>query len=237
VVEKKSLLEIANFPCPHCGFVDTHQVLEAKDSKPYEYLREIVKDQTYDQFRQSHLLTRCARCERETYRLVEDGPVRIFFGRVGMTGRAPDRSKSERRVVFQYPVGTGTTSGHVPAAVSIAMIEAEKCFAVGAHNACGTMARRAADALAQQQNAKGGNVYERLKDLLDKGTITRSLYDWAEELRVAGKLGAHPEWRELDQEQARYALELMRELVKHVYVLPGELAARRLKGSEKKKNL
>src|SRR5260370_27699132 len=118
-----------------------------------------------------------------------------------MSGGEPDSSRRRTQVLHQYPVGIPPTHVKLPADVWSAMAEAEKCLAVAAPNACGTMVRRAVDALAQHKKAKGKDLYGRLADLKNKGVITPDLYEWAEELRVAGRHGAHPEWEDLDMKK------------------------------------
>jgi hypothetical protein len=236
---KKVVLDFANFPCPHCGFSDTHKIVgPGQESKAFKYLRRVSgKDDVFDEYEQRHILLSCARCDRETYRLIENGPVRIFTGQTSRPsgGPPPDRSQSKLRIVHQYPVGVPARGAGVPADVLAAMEEAEKCLAVGAPHACGTMVRRAVDALGRDKKATGADLYARLDDLRKRGVITQDLYEWAEELRVAGRHGAHPEWEDLTLEKADYAVLLLREIVKFVYILPAERASRRLKENAKKK--
>lgn len=54
------------------------------------------------------------------------------------------------------------------------------------------------------------------------------------ELRVLGKHGAHPEWKEVGEEDAEYGVKLLRELVKYVYILPYDRSQRRIKENSKK---
>jgi hypothetical protein len=51
-------------------------------------------------------------------------------------------------------------------------VEAEKCLAVGAYNACGTMTRRAMHSLCSDKNAGGSDLYAQLKFLKDNHLIT-----------------------------------------------------------------
>jgi len=141
---------------------------------------------------------------------------------------------ASREIVHQFPLYMETVHTTLPAPVRKAAIEAEKCFAVGALNAAGSMARRAVDALAQDKGGKGKTLYERLADLKTKGIITPDLWEWAEELRVAGRSGAHPEWEELSAEETDYAVRFLREIIRFVYINPHERASRRLKESKKK---
>ena len=126
-------------------------------------------------------------------------------------------------------------SDQVPGDVMNAAIEAEKCLAIGAYNACGVMARRAIDALCQNKSAAGDDLYRRLQHLRDTHAITPDLFEWAEELRIVGRSGAHPEWEEVSPEEADYAVRFLREIVRYVYINPAERDARRLKETKKKR--
>ena len=89
--------------------------------------------------------------------------------------------------------------------------------------------------LCLDKNATGKDLYDQLKDLRERQEITSDLWAWAEELRVVGKHGAHPEWEDVTIEDADYAIRFLREILRYVYVNPAERAARRLKESSTKK--
>jgi hypothetical protein len=116
-----------------------------------------------------------------------------------------------------------------------AVLEAEKCLTVGAPNACGVMCRRAMHVLCQDKGAVGKDLHEQLQDLRDKHIITPDLWQWAEELRVVGKHGAHPEWVDVTPDDADYAVRFLREILRYVYVNPAERAARKMKKTSAKK--
>jgi nicotinic acid phosphoribosyltransferase len=116
------------------------------------------------------------------------------------------------------------------------MVEAEKSLSVGAYNACGVMARRAMHCLCSDKGAKGKDLYDQLLYLKDNNLITPDLWEWAEELRIVGRSGAHPEWEEVTPEDADYAVRFLREIIRYVYINPAERAEKRLKESKKKKN-
>lgn len=106
---------------------------------------------------------------------------------------------------------------------------------MGAWNACGTSARRAVDALCQEKGGAGTDLYSRLESLKNKHLITPDLWEWAEELRTAGKAGAHPEWEDLTSTEAEYVVRFMREILRYVYINPWERQQRRLKEGKAKK--
>jgi hypothetical protein len=112
------------------------------------------------------------------------------------------------------------------------MVEAEKCLAVGAPNACGTMARRAIHCLCQNKKATGDNLYKQLKSLRENGTITDDIWEWASDLRMIGRDGAHPEWPDVSPEDADYAVRFLHEIIRYVDINPWERAQRRSKKSD-----
>jgi hypothetical protein len=48
-----------------------------------------------------------------------------------------------------------------------------------------------------------------------------------------GRAGAHPEWQEVAQGDADYAVRFLREIIRYVYINPAELASRRIKETAK----
>ncbi len=68
----------------------------------------------------------------------------------------------------------------------------------------------------------------------DTHALTPDLWAWAEELRVVGRSGAHPEWEDVTAEDAEYAVRFLREIVRYVYINPAERSLHRLKETKKK---
>ena len=168
-----------------------------------------------------HAIWTCPTCSTQTYQLVR-------------LPSFPGGARLDAEVLHQHPVATPSEHPGLPSTVRDALNEAIRCFNSDAPNACGTMLRRAVHALCAQQEASGANLYEQLANLRDQHKITKTLWDWAEELRTAGKVGAHPEWEAMTKEEARYALNLAYELVRYVYVNPWEVEQRKLKDSKRR---
>jgi hypothetical protein len=144
-------------------------------------------------------------------------------------------TEPEEAVIHQWPVPTPSAHESVPQDVKKATIEAEKCLSVGCFNACGTMTRRAVDAICEDKGAEGENLYKKLERLKNNNQITPALWEWAEDLRIVGRSGAHPEWPEVTAKDAEYAVRFLRDIIKYVYVLPAERQAHRLKETKKKR--
>jgi len=213
---------VPTFECPHCGVVAQQKLLWGDTYVSKEWVKPFPDAPTTANIEISyaHQVYRCVHCERDTYQLVRSGP--------------PD---AVPRVVHRYPVSMPVIHVALDKKQDIvtATIEAEKCLAVGAYSACGCAARRVIHCICQDMQAKGDNLYEQLKDLKDKQLITPSLWEWAEELRIIGRSGAHPEWEDISPDDADYAVRFLREIIRYLYINPYELKQRRYKETVKKK--
>jgi hypothetical protein len=137
-------------------------------------------------------------------------------------------------ILHVYPTSTPLLHELVPLGIRDAAIEAEKCLGVGANNACGVMTRRAMHSLCADKKAEGKDLFAQLHDLKTKSVVTPDLWEWAEELRVLGRNGAHPEWQEVTADDAEYGVKFLREIVRYVYINPHERSQKRLKETSKK---
>jgi DNA-directed RNA polymerase subunit RPC12/RpoP len=222
----------ATFDCPHCGARSVHLL---RTEPPTYTVWVPVKDNTGKfhtvQVQRKHLIYRCINCEKDTYVLHQDEAkvYRSTGAGAGLVGSEP------AQIVHRFPIITPVSHPSVPAELMQAAIEAEKCLAVGAPNACGCMTRRAIHALCENKGAKGADLKHQLSYLKDTNAITPDLWQWAEELRIVGRSGAHPEWEDVSLDEADYAVRFLREIIRYVYINPAERAARRLKETKQKK--
>jgi len=144
----------------------------------------------------------------------------------------------QKQIIHQYP--TSTTSTHPSlddqASVRTAYIEAEKCLSVQAYNACGTMCRRAVDAIcldllnAEDKEGTDG-VADRLSKL--KKRLPQDMIEWGFDLKILGDMGAHPELREVTSDDAIYGVEFLKQLVQFAYISPYERKLRAPKKGSK----
>jgi hypothetical protein len=223
----------AVFDCPHCGVNNAMHELRSPESVlslSHEGTRQVKgldgSDYTVTTVRE-HLVYRCAGCGGDTYFLRERWGPKLEGGHsFESPSLAVDAGSA---VLHQYPVGSPVYHTAVPQGVRHAAREAELCLAVGASNACGVMVRRAMEGICADKRAEGDNLFDQLKHLREKHVITPDLWEWAEELRVAGRSGAHPVWEQLNEGEALYALGLLREIVRYLYINPYERDQRRLK--------
>ena len=97
------------------------------------------------------------------------------------------------------------------------------------------MTRRAVHSLCEDKKAVGKDLYKQLEDLKTRQLITPDLCEWGHSLRILGRDGAHPEFPEVDREDAEDGVKLLREIIKYVYILPYETALKRGKKAAVKK--
>lgn len=208
-----------DFTCPHCGVHSLHVLETAQLGTTVKvWSKNIKTGRPYN--RETNLLHhiyRCVKCKEHTYLLIRP-----------LVETQPDK------IMHQYPIPMPVLHESVPIEVKKATIEAEKCLAVQAYNACGVMARRAIHALCQDKKAKRGNLPRQLEDLHSKQVITKDLREWADDLRILGRSGAHPEWEDVSAKDADYAVRFLREIIRYVYINPFERDQRRLKETKKK---
>lgn len=223
------------FLCPHCNVVS----LQSENGSSEDYSQTILLKgeggKSYEAtVYMEHRIYRCVHCAKDTYFLVRGRVSQIVDGPRGPASSAL-AAKAPPEIIHQYPISTPTLDPSVNKDVKSAAIEAESCFSVRAFNACGVMTRRAMHSLCEDKGAKGKDLFEKLKYLRDNNLITPDLWQWAEELRIVGRSGAHPEWEEVSKEDGEYALTFLREIIRYVYINPAERAARRLKETKTKK--
>lgn len=212
----------ATFECPHCGVLSVHNKVAVIDGfLDQRYVQNKSGGGSSYHCRYEHYIVRCVNCQRDTY---------CFYRPDFTSGKDIAKEFPRAELLHQYPVSTPARHSAVPRPVASASIEAEKCLGVGAYNACGVMTRRAIHSLCADKGAEGRDLFAQLKDLQAKQLITPDLCEWADNLRVLGRDGAHPEFPEVTPEDAEDGVKLLREIVKYVYILPHERAEKRKKG-------
>jgi len=216
----------ATFQCPHCAILSIHNKLPIQQG--YSEGRKVENGPVVAFFQadHTHFIVRCVNCQKDTYLLY----------RSKFTDRSSNNELAElpAEVRHQYPVSTPVAHPAVNAGVSSAAVEAEKCLSVGAFNACAVMTRRAMHSLCKDKGGTGKDLFAQLEDLKSRQLITPDLWEWAEELRVLGRNGAHPEWEDVSQDDAEYSLNFLREIIRFVYILPYERSQKRVKETSKK---
>src|SRR5260221_2144022 len=233
----------SDFECPHCGIHSLHTFVTSDSYSDDDWIELALPDgpnyvrsewvgpvPCRSSF--THWIMRWVNCQRDTYILTKDEAVAS-----PNLNLSPDETywlRSVNAVIHQHPISKPTGHIAVHDGVRAASIEAEKCLAVGALDACGVMTRRAMHSLCEDKGATGKDLFAQLQDLKDKHLIAPDLWQWAEELRVLGKHGARPEWPEVSEDDAEYGVKFLREIIRYVYINPYERSQNKLKETSKK---
>lgn len=138
-------------------------------------------------------------------------------------------------LVKVYPVSPiDFDKDDIPVRISAALSEAIICHAEGLYISSAIMVRRTLEELCEDKGCKGGNLFQRIKDLEKCITIPIDLIPALDELRIIGNDAAHIEAKAYDQigaEEVEVSIELAKEILKATYQM-GSLVAR-LKGLKK----
>lgn len=108
-------------------------------------------------------------------------------------------------------------NSHAPSQVIQDAQEAEKCYHGYSYNASGCMVRRAMHSILLTMGVKGKDLNEQINSAKEKDLLTEEQACKAHELRTAGKVGAHPEWEEMNIADAEFCLQRLAELITELY--------------------
>ena len=164
----------------------------------------------------------------EYERMRDDGPAKYVFlvcpvcdmAIVGFTECYQISSEEVAWTIAErcWPDPKRTVSGIVPEIISKSIEQAEKCFRIGAYDACAVMCGRAIEGICKEHVGKKG-LAEGLRELKAKNIIDARLHDWAESLRAERNIGAHATDIEISKEDARDILDFAQAIIDYVYEL------------------
>ncbi|MDI3526352.1 MAG: hypothetical protein PWR03_535 [Tenuifilum sp.] len=97
--------------------------------------------------------------------------------------------------------------------------EAIKCFKANAYEACVIMCRKGIEAICFDKGENKGNLISKLKKLKEKGVLSETFFEWSNELREIGNLGAHSHYSEISKQDAKDTLEFFEALILYLYHL------------------
>ncbi|MFH0771236.1 MAG: DUF4145 domain-containing protein [Candidatus Omnitrophota bacterium] len=136
-----------------------------------------------------------------------------------------DRAMS---VIDIYPINIPTASSDIPEKIRNIFLEALCDFGIKSWNSTATMCRRTVQELAMEKGATGDTLFAQIDDLASRQIITQDLKDWAHEIRILGKEGAHADVpTDVGEEEAKFAIDFTEDLLNFVYVLKARLQKRR----------
>jgi len=135
------------------------------------------------------------------------------------------RGASETDWHAAYPVPHKSVPDEIPPPIKGEFEEACLCFAVGAHLACLLMCKTVVIALQRQQNVSN------LKQLVDKGTISKTLYEQADEVRLWANIIGHEDIvpESVTKEDCEQLLAYVESVLNATYVEPARFEALKLK--------
>lgn len=130
-----------------------------------------------------------------------------------------------------YLIGTPEVSDFVPVEgappeVDADFIEAQKCHDAEAYKATIVMCRRVLESMADSQQAKGKNLFEKIEDLYKGEVISKGTFEITTQVRQFGNYGAHPKddlLGGITERDAGVILEITEHLLKDVYAIPGKV--------------
>jgi len=90
-----------------------------------------------------------------------------------------------------YPGSLFHINPIIPDRLKKELIESIKCFKASAYTASIIMCRKTIESFASLKGVNEKNLAASIKKLRDTGIINEQLYDWADQLRLAGNIAAH----------------------------------------------
>lgn len=190
------------FLCRHCG---THSRSEILISSKYVELDQDSSGNTYFGSEYRYRLVRCSACADLSLLLAmqvaQEGDVDYYDDDVPV-----------------YPAPPRLMSPAVPKKLQDCFLEARTCYQAKAYTASAIMCRRSLELLAAERGVSEDSLAKSLGKLKAKGDIDQRLYDWCDELRLAGNDAVHDVNSNVSQKDARDMSELAEAIIDYVYV-------------------
>jgi len=134
------------------------------------------------------------------------------------------------RGLFWWPFQGIEIFPDIPEIIQNILNEAKISYSVQCYRASAVMSRRTLEAITVEKGEMTGVLATRIKNLISKGILDKTLGEWATEIRLIGNSGAHfdPIY-DVEKEDANQIILFIDELIKYVYIMPAEIARRRKK--------
>jgi hypothetical protein len=131
--------------------------------------------------------------------------------------------------VFLYPfVGSEALDASIlPAGVPEEFTECVTCSVVGASLSSMTMARRVLQRCLKNKGHLQHNLAQQIDSAKADGTIPKRYHEIADEIRLYGNIGAHPDDDKMScvtTENCRHLIEFTRMMIEELYILPQKAA-------------
>lgn len=116
-----------------------------------------------------------------------------------------------------YPQREYQPGREVPEAIRETFSEALGAYRAGAHTAAAIMCRKTLEGVCESEGVREESLFVSLEAMRDQGIIEDRLYQWADELRLAGNEAAHDVEVTFSQRDATDVVEFTHAILEYVY--------------------
>ena len=142
---------------------------------------------------------------------------------------------TEKLVLYPQDSSISLSLDSLPESVFQPYCEASQAYQVQLYDSCAVMCRKCVEAVCLEYGETKGVLVERLTRLMNKGVIDKAIFDWANELRLAGNVAAHMEpTNKITQLDAKDALEFVRMMLLYIFELHARFQTFRGRRAKKK---
>ncbi len=121
--------------------------------------------------------------------------------------------------VILYPSSSRLPISSLPNTIAKPYNNAVRSYEVGLYESCVIMCRKCLEALCHEYDIKKGNLKAKLTALKEIGLIDSKLHSWTDGLRLIGNDAAHEIDIQIDQQDAKDALEFVEAAISYIFLL------------------
>lgn len=211
-------------PCSRCGRQSSFTVL-GQAPLTYDGGHAILPDgREAATWHEQVSILQCQGCGQNMI-AVED---QFVGGQKVQPGRRMGSGAEEWVGKFWWPAPGAGQLVDAPSDVADLMAEGARCLIARCPRAAVVMYRGALAAmvagLAGDSSKSQGSLAKQLRQLAQDGTLTPSLAEWADAIRLLGNAGAHPnELEPVSQSEAEELSRLSSSVIEYLYVVPARV--------------
>lgn len=195
--EQTRIEKITQF-CPDCNSIVEAQII-------FEYTYGVEhKDELHCEGTNVQL-AKCLNCDK---------PILLSEYFIDIEGNYYSQGK-----VTLYPEKETNFVANAPKTIIKPYREAIKCYKANAYEPCVIMCRKGIEAICYDKGESKGNLVNKLRKLKDNGILEDTFFNWSNELREIGNLGAHSHDTEINKQDAKDTLEFFKALILYLYHL------------------
>lgn len=201
--------------CPVCGVHTDAETVAHFVTSQNNWVRLAAQELQLHNF-----LVRCTRCGSGIFIVWSFGET--IRGQKITSGRTAYPLPS---AAFEIEQLSKLSKDAIPAAILEDLRQAELAFAAGAHYGAGLLLRRACQSICRNQNIPENGLKGQIVQLAKNGTITKSLGEMADGVRIIGNELAHPDPNTpsvITPDDVRTGWEFLNQLVRAIYVDPAK---------------